>query len=375
MYNYEAYPVIFNIFLFILMLYTFPSVYRGRVYRNRKYNESLNYSFIGLLLILYCTFGYVDNDFYHYERLFESASLSGINIHFEPIYFWIIENITSDYLTWRLLVWGSAVVILLWTFRRLKLDIRTSICFLTIYYVLTLSVMRGNLGISILFWGFTFIIKPLRNRFFSYCLGLSLIASSFYFHRSMFVAICFILVTPFKLNKRIVILSLIFFPVLVYVTNNLLAYINTGIYTDLGAEMQIGAKMTGYIGGESSTANINGIIAKIVTYLPIVVALVYITRKVTFQDVVLPRLIYVFYTYWYMVTYTAFLFLFQEASNWIFIRFLMFAYFPMVVVLSYYYYHNKRTIFMKTIMLLALLACFYRLSYAFYWRLKFEQLI
>ena len=77
-YHYEAVPVLFNILLFFLMLYPFPNVYRYGCEFRKRYTDILDYAVYGVLLILFCTFGYADNDFYHYEGLFK---LSGMAVY------------------------------------------------------------------------------------------------------------------------------------------------------------------------------------------------------------------------------------------------------------------------------------------------------
>lgn len=375
MYNYEAFPVLFNIFLFILMLYTFPTVYRQGGTYNRTYSESFDYIIMGSLMILYCTFGYADNDFYHYDWLFRKIDLIGLNKHFEPIYFWIKTHIANDYLMWRFIVWGSASVLILGTIKRLDLDIKVANCFLALMYVITLSVMRGNLGIAIMFFGFSFIVKPTTPKFTSYLFGAVLIAVSYFFHRSMLAAMAILLITPFQLRKSFIIVSLIMFPFLVQVINDLLMYIIAGNLQTFGEEMQIGSKMTSYAKADMSVINFNGMIARLIYYIPIVTALAYTTKKVVFENNDLPRKIYVFYVYWYVMVYVAFLFYFQETSVWLFTRFMMMAYFPMVIVLSHSYSNEEQTRTTRLIMILALLSCVFRLSYTFYTRLRFENLI
>lgn len=368
-FNYEAYPVLFNIFLFILMLYTFPTVYRQGGEYNRTYSEVFDYILIGSLMILYCTFGYADNDFYHYEWLFRQIDSVGLNKHFEPIYFWVKTYIANGYLAWRFVVWGSATTIILATIRRLELDIKVANCFLALMYVITLSVMRGNLGIAIMFFGFSFIVKPTIHKSSSYLFGVVLIGVSYFFHRSMLAAMAMLLITPLRLRKSFIIASLIIFPFLVQVVNELLMYIIAGNLQTFGEEMQIGSKMTSYAKADMSVTNFNGMIARFIYYIPIVTALAYMTKKVVFENIELPRYIYVFYVYWYVMVYVAFLFYFQEASVWLFTRFMMMAYLPMVIVLSYNYLNEEQTMTKRLIMVLALLACMFKLSYTFYTRL------
>ena len=95
-YHYEAVPVLFNILLFFLMLYPFPNVYRYGCEFRKRYTDILDYAVYGVLLILFCTFGYADNDFYHYEGLFKRICSTGLNVHLEPVYYWLIRNVTIN---------------------------------------------------------------------------------------------------------------------------------------------------------------------------------------------------------------------------------------------------------------------------------------
>lgn len=366
MYNYEASPVLLNIFLFLLLLYTFLPVYNGKNELNRKLSRTSDYIYAGVLIILYCTFGYADNDFYHYKDLYQSIGQE----HMEPIYWWIKNHIThNSYLSWRFIVWGLATILMLWTVKRLDLDIRTSICFISIFYLMTLSIMRGNLGLSIMFLGYSYLVKPTHARTVSYIWGTVLIAISYFFHSSMILSIAMLAVTPLKLNKKTVIISLVLFPVFVGIVTNFLTEVISGGLAFNNDMMNTGETLQSYAERDMSVSNINGKIAKSITYLPIFVSMIYITYKVVFQKIQLPKHIHCFFVYWYAMTYFASLFYFQETSQWLYIRFMMMAYFPMTVVLTHYYSTCKTTRMMKLIMLLALLACAYKLSYVIYSRL------
>ena len=373
-YHYEAYPVLINMFLFILLLFPLNYSYRGRslVEKYRHYNENEVYKWLFLITILYCTFGYADNDFYHYKALYDYILLTGEGVHMEDFYVWLVLNLPGGYLFWRFAIWGCATLITILTFKRLNLEPKVTSCIFVLFYLVTLSIMRGNLGIAILFFGFSFWLKPIpKHLILSYLLGGFLIAVSIFFHRSMFVSILALLVTPFKLKKWQVIVSLLLFPILVvYVTDFLQLLIASQGISEDGMMGDSLSKASSYADREFSQANINGFIVRIVQYTPIVGSLIYVTWKVVFREIILPRCIYPFFIYWYAVTYVAFLFFFQETSIWIFIRFMMMGYLPMVIVLSWYYANKKPTRWMKFFLLMALIYCIYRLSYSFYNRIS-----
>lgn len=336
-----------------------------------QYGARKVYVAFGFLTILYCTFGYADNDFFHYEALYEYIRSTNEARHMEPIYIWLVLNLPGGYLLWRLVIWGIATILAILTFRRLNLEPKVTCCIFVLFYLIVLSIMRGNLGISILFWGFSFWVRPIpKHRMFSLILGTMLIAISYFFHSSMFVSILALLVTPFKLRKWYVIVSLLLFPILVTYVAELIQLIIMSAENDQSFfDANSMTKAASYAGRESAQSNINGTIVRIIQYIPIVGSLIWVTKRIVFQKYEVPSYIYVFFVYWYAVTYVSFLFFFQETSNWLFIRFLMMSYLPMVIVLSWFYSHNMPTRWMKFFLYIALLYCMYRLSYSFYNRL------
>lgn len=378
MYQYEALPVLVNIFLFLLLLYPYRNVYRFAVNYRRVESDKADYFFAFLLLTLYTTFGYADNDFYHYKELYKEISFSGINRHIEPVYFWIKDNISDNsYLLWRLVIWGSATILMLWTIKRLKLKIQVATTIIVCFYLVTgyFSVLRESLGVSIMFFGYSFFVKPVRPKIVSYVLAIALIGVSVFFHGNMILSIAMLAVTLFRMRKWMVAISILVFPVLVKVVESVISYAAIGNFGDVGEDMQIGSKFSRYAAGSQFEYNANGYVSQVIYLLPLVVALCYMVKKITFDKEQLPRWVQSFYMYWYAMTYVALLFLFQETSGWFFSRFLFKACFPMVVVLTYYLSTHKPTRTTRLILTLALFACFFRLIYTFYSRLRLEGMI
>lgn len=365
----EASPLLLNIFIFlIIVIYSLPSVYTsgGKMLLGKR--KQFGYLFFFVFVVIFSVFGYADWDFYGYQQIFNNIKKTGDDIYLEPIYIWIIKNISSNYYWWRLIVWGSATLFTLLCIRRLKLDVKVSLCIFSLFYLVSaFFYLRVSLGLSIMFLGLSYIIKPSHSRRMAILWGIVLILLSYFFHRSMFVAILFLFIAFIKLSRKQVVISLIAFPFLVIVVNNLLEYIVGGNLSSFGTNMQIGEKMTGYASAEMKNFNINGIIMQLVYYIPVVLALFYVVREVTFKCVSLPNYIHTFYSYWYCMTYLAFLFYFQDTSYWLFMRFMAMAYFPMVIVLTYFYMKTyNRPPLMKIILLLGLLSSSFRLLYTYY---------
>ncbi len=375
--QFQAYPVLINIAIFfLLILYTYPSVYMNGAFAKQRYTPSVHYAVALILITLYSVFGYCDNDFYYYWRLYIDIKRTGFDEHMEPIYIWMIHNLSWEYFSWRLEVWGGAAILMLLTVRRLEINIRYATCFIALFYLIaSFSYLRGSLGISIMFLGYSYITKPLKNKQFSFLLGVAIIAASYFFHRSMLVSIAMLAITLFKLRKSFVYISVALFPILTVAVERLIAYIVVADLDSFGEDMQIGSRMQGYAAGEAADYNTNGLIQNTIKLAPIVLSLIYIVRKVVFKNYKLPTHIYTLFIYWYWMTYVAFLFFSQETSKWLFERFMCMSYFPMAIVLAYYYSHNKQTHYSRILMLLALFFCVFRLSYVLYSRMRLEGLV
>ncbi len=374
-YHYESLPVIFNLVLFWLMLYPFARVYKygNRSIRLVRYSHNPDSVIYGILLILFCTFGYIDNDFYHYEYLIQTMSNTGIRIHIEPVYFWIIQLVGGSYLWWRFVVWSGTVVLSLLTFKRLQIASRIGLLIFVLFYITNIAVMRGNLGIAIAFYGFTFFARPISSRAISYILGALLISVSVFFHGTMILTIALFVTMAFRLDKKWIIIGCILFPALYAVAITFLGdFVNvmdTG--SDFG-DMNLGGKLSSYSKGEKSVVNIYGNLNQVITYLSIYASLFYMTKRIVFKKISVPGYVKALYRYWFCVTFLASLFFGQETSKWIFVRLAVLGYVPMTIVLAYYYTHYPMNKAMRRLMIFALIACLYRFLYTFYKRLLMD---
>lgn len=358
-------PLVFiNILIFFLMLYTFPTIYY-RISGNK--NNNINYLIFGILLTTYSVLCYVDKDFYHYQEIYNSVKHIGYSNHLEPIYVWLINNFSFNYLSWRFVIWGTATIFLLLTISRLKLDIRSAICILAIFYVSTFSFLRMSLGVSILFYGYSLIIKLDSLKRGNVILGTIIVLSSVFFHRSIFIMILILFISSnINLKKKHILYSTIGIVVISFNMNIIFDHILNINFNNIDNGMGIESKVNSYINGEKSTSNIFGMLSKVILYFPNVLALLYFIKKITFDEYRVPKYIQTFLTFWYISNLIAYIFFFQEVSNWLFVRFMYMSYFPMSVVLIYYYSRNRSNIIMKTILLLGLLTCAYKLSYTVY---------
>lgn len=361
-YAIEPLPILISFLLFLFLSYTVLDVYKGgqRLWYPRSQEQSY-YRLTCALLILYCVFAYVDGDFYHYYEAFDKIKRTGFNTNFEPVHFEIIKALPANYYLWRLIIWGVASVLTLKAIKKLGLDIKIATCFIALIYLSYFSVMRGTLGISIMFFGYSLLLCK-GSRWW----GIFLIAISLFFHRSMLMSIAILPLSFIRLKKKYVIASVILFPVLITVIPIVIEYVLAGDFLAVGKDLKIAESLETYSEGEVIEHNFLGKLIRTLYYFPIVFSLIYVVKHVTFKNMELPTHIYRFYVYWYIMSYIAYLFFFQEMSSFLFERFLIMSYFPLVVVLSYFYKNHKMTSAMRLIIGVALFSCFYRYLYVFY---------
>ena len=164
-----------------------------------------------LLIMIICLFSVQDTDYYHYQTALRAISKGAI-LHFEDVYYTIGEIVSYNYFLFRFVVWGSAFALFCWSAKRLKVPLPVVMFFFVTMYLTKFSYARASLAMSIGFFGYTFIIKPIRLTLISYILGISTIIISLYFHKSAVFMIPVYVLSSFKLNKYSLGIALILFP-------------------------------------------------------------------------------------------------------------------------------------------------------------------
>lgn len=209
----------------ILHYYVIPSLVLFNLaqipfYKNVQYlkdgiylsNNKRALKFIKFCILFVCIFGAFAGDWIHYQNEIEElGSMSQIpeQRHLEPLYIWIIQNIThSNYLFFRILVWSISLLCLDLGFKRLKLDnVTTWCCFMTLTLPISYSVGRGAFGFSLIVFGYSCLLNPGKQKLLGYVEGCILLALSIYCHKSMFLLIPLIFLSFIKLNiKRIIVI-------------------------------------------------------------------------------------------------------------------------------------------------------------------------
>lgn len=175
---------LFCIIIYSMIVFLLLKGY-SRPYKIKKQNRIMAI----MLIIVLCVFSYIDGDYFHYKILYLQEQY-GIKSRLEDVYGWIIHNISPTYTVFRIIVWGSATILLVGAVRRLSDNLNMTLFIFTICYLPWFIYARASLSMAIIMLGLSLLIKPLGSRrFVSLLLGVALIGSSWFFHQSALIGI------------------------------------------------------------------------------------------------------------------------------------------------------------------------------------------
>lgn len=296
------------------------------------------------LFVLYALcliFAFDSGDFYSYWNGFVlEAQFVNVEIdRYELVYNWFGDVVNGNYILWRSVIWGLAILFIYWTSLVLKLNNRGFLIAIALFGFGLDCYSRGILGHTMLLFGAVLFVDK-RSNMLTKIIGLTLVCVSYYFHKSMYVNIIFAVLALFPFGKKTVVLSLIAFPFLTTIATYLINGIVSGeLELALGEGVGgVGDRTKGYASQELMQSNLLGIIGKIVKFTPEYLTLFYLYYKVIVQKIFSKEKRERVYTYLFRLTYVAFyiasLFYFVETSSWIYERFKYMGFFPLVFILG-----------------------------------------
>lgn len=361
----QTYPI-FNLAVILLLaaIYVYPIFFK-RGLKYRQYADSrLNFWFFFIVVTLFCTFAFSNGDFINYAMGFKTMVRTGESSHFEKVYVWLVNHITQIYIAWRMIIWGGATYITLLAFKRLGLKSIPSYAALTVCYLTTLYIMRGNLGVAVMLYGLTLLINPLKGKLhLSYVLGVALMLISYFFHKSMILSLALLVpALMVDFDRRKILLCILLYPVAYFVIGYLLEYMGSNGLD--GADAQISSYSRHYAQTKQFVANANGLFGYLVTFGASFYT-VYFAYKVNLVTK-LPKGIKLFFNYWFLWVYMAAVCYPQAIGGWYFSRFMFMSNLPWAVFLAYvygYYYNTKQ---LRILTIWAMMGALYPIMMAVY---------
>mgnify|MGYP002452672490 CR=1 FL=1 len=360
-----------SIITFIIMLIMSKPI---RTYCSPQSNNV--YCGMNIFFLLYtstCIFAFWEYDTYHYWNNFLEAKSYGYYeiTGYEAVYNWLAGICQNNYFLWRTFIFLPACLFLYYSVKRLELLQRNMLVALILFGAM-LSYTRGMLGHAMLLYGAILIVDD-RSSSKAKFVGLIFICVSYFFHKSMYVNIAFVLLAFCHFNKRLFVLSLIAFPFLTLVATSLVDHIASGAMDISFGEGVGGAgdRTLDYVSKGRMESNIIGTFVKVFILAPQYLTLFYLSNRVLYKKCFIGLKDEKVFTYLYKLTYVAIyiasLFAFVETSNWIYERFKYMGFFPLPFVLAKVWSLEKKTNkWIKWIILLQMFCLFYTWIYRLY---------
>lgn len=321
------------------------------------------------IFMLYSVWG---SDWFHYLEAFDEIK-KGYQNSLEEIYYWIVNELCSSYITFRAIVWLSAFFFLLQGIRRLNIDRNVALFIFGTCWLALFSYARVSLAFAIMFYGLSVLYRPFFNKqFISRIIAIAIITSSIFFHKSAAFGIgCIALCIFFaKIGKRGIYLTIACFPILVilakfYVAQYLL--IDFDIEGDMmNSYSSVGQRyMTRDINETGIASIIHRTLERLPHYLLVWQSIILIRKKEYFrftpdiQSFVRVQMIIV-------ILASIFAIDLGVNTNIVYIRFLRFAIIPSTIVLAYYYQHYRNMKLTKYAFTIAFLSAIYSTLYSAY---------
>ena len=321
--------------------------------------SSLRRSTSIIIIFLFCLFSFWGPDWFHYAEKF-GVLINDYDSDIEDIYYYIAKYLSPNYLIFRMIVWWGGLLLLFQTIKRLNVNRDLFLLVFGCVWLIYFSYARVSLAMSILFYGSSFLIKPIKNKkALSYFLGLLLVGVAFYFHKSAIFGQLIVLVTILtnKLGKRSSILIILLFPLLIYLTRGfLMDFMSAGYDVEEGVIESYANVGQSYLGRTSGQKGLGSQIQRLLEVIPYyILAIVSIRLTGKRGHETLPKDIRFVARLLFFIVLLSSVFLFDFGLNTgiLYIRFIRFAIIPASVLLSYLLEHrellrNGRTLFYGT---------------------------
>lgn len=356
--TYYSLYIFFDILIFIVLYFTSTS--------NLRYNKRSTNFVIIFGILLFCLFSFWGTDYFHYKEIFNNYKQFNAQSNLEPIYF-IFCDIAPSYFFFRLLVWGIAVYLLNKTLHRLQITRSIFLYLFICFFLLRFSYARVSLAMVILFWGYSYLIKPIAKvPTMSRILGIILIMLSCFFHKSIVMAVVLFPFTFIKLTKFRIGILVILFPILAYIVDNyLFVYVLTsGYLKEDSIEM---SAFLNYSQMDQAQRGIGAKLAFILELFPLYAIVLYLIYKQIVHKQTLNNEYSRLLTYAFAILYCSSLFAFIKIGSDVFYyRYMYMMYIPLILYIASYLCKYGRTKILTIICAIAVLAQLYQLLYSLY---------
>lgn len=326
------------------------------------------------LSVLFCVLALWSGDWYHYKVIFEKLNeYSNWTSHMEGIYDFLIKYVCPDYLSFRLLVWGTTLGFYYMIVKRLGLNQYYAWTIFGLGFLPFFSYARASIVPATFILGATFIFVPmLRQKKESVSLGLLLIFLSVFLHKSGFLGVLIMLfcfVVP-QTTKNSWFYFLLGFVVASFTLQYLFRY---ALSLDFGDESYISYFTERARDTASSnfygSLSIGPRIVKILEQVPYVLTAI-LAFKIQNEYQAPKGIMTIIKFEFYMVFFSLFFLLDLGASTSdLYVRYLRYTIISGAVTLAYAYQYGLFKRYTKFIIWLSVFCSFYQVAYEMYCKL------
>ena len=353
-----GYPI-FSLFLYIFIY----SYFKRRNYL--QYNNYRKNNLLWFYMFIFSIAAFYDGDFYHYMDIVQNFSFDNLS-HLEIIYTPIIYFVERNYLLFRIIVWGGALLLTTYIFKRLKYE--TLYVYLYVFfilYIIRFAYVRAALSFAIFYCGLSYLIKQSNYKYLSYLLGIVLIYLSTFFHNSAIILVAMTILLFVPLNRKLLISFVLLLPVMYILFKDFFFYLLSR--DDLGTDGVVSNKLVRYTEGDmekKGSGEILMLLGEIITFYGIYIYILIDYLKKNYQD----KVLICCYKIVFGILFVAFfLFMLGTGSSYLFPRIMEMAYIPMAIIVGRSYelgYMKQRAL--RKILYVGFVVTVIRLSYSVY---------
>lgn len=338
--------ILYNVAIWaVCFLFTYSKVRNGRaesLITTRDDKRGIKFLFVLFLMYSLFTFFGGDNARYEYfateDYLDTSRDFRGI----EPLYAFIAGFVGGNFLLWKLVVYGVALLTTYLTLKRLNALNFVSLFAFTLYALVSYGTTRGVLAYSIYLLGITFISSP---KFILKLLGVLFAIVSISAHSSMMLPVFLLPLMFLKLDRGKIWIMILMFPLLLLLFNQLYPYLFTN--QDL-LDTQTGYKLGVYTEEADTVGTGSSLLLSlrlVLDYVAIIMGLYY-SLKADSKGL-LPKAVTYSVRIVFFVFYVAMLIRFSNMQGGEFISTRYVTLIPFLLYVSWPFMLNKKSVFTK----------------------------
>lgn len=207
-----------------------------------------------ILLCLFCIFSFQDTDWFHYVEIFKSYSTPETFVfsydflfgkteysHMEKIYSYLAYYSFDNYLLFRLIIWGAALVLFFGACKNFRVKLSYVLYYFVPLFLLLFCYGRVSLAFSMAFYGYSLVVKNFDIKFYkkklitkkksfvslvlSTITGVFFIIASLLFHKSVGILLPVFAISIIPLTKKTMLVYIILFVSIIVIVKNIQWYL------------------------------------------------------------------------------------------------------------------------------------------------------